>query len=63
MKDMTAQQAEHNRYAPILMTSVDTDPSLCAVERAALFDRLGEGDWQIFGAHGMKKDYNLSERK
>ena len=60
---LTDDQAKYNQYAPVLMTSVDTDPSLCAVERAALFDRLGEGDWQIFGAHGMKKDYNLSERK
>ena len=43
--------------APILMTSVDTDPVLCAEERKAVVNRLGVGKWQIFGAHGFKKDY------
>ncbi len=57
---MTQAQAEYNRYAPILMTSVDTDPSLCAEERRAIFQRLGAGEWQIFGAHGAKKDYSVS---
>ena len=60
---MTAEQAEYNRYAPILMTSVDSDPVLCAQERAAVIQRLGVGQWQIFGAHGMKKDYNVSAAK
>ncbi|MBR2780096.1 MAG: hypothetical protein IKD81_01580 [Eubacteriaceae bacterium] len=41
------------------MTSVDTDPVLCAEERKALIKILGEGDWQIFGAHGMKKDFSV----
>ena len=59
MKDMTASQAQYNRYAPILMTSVDTDPNLCARERQALFARLGVGTWQIFGGHGGKKVYNV----
>jgi len=59
MKDMTASQAQYNRYAPILMTSVDTDPNLCARERQALFARLGVGTWQIFGGHGGKKIYNV----
>lgn len=59
MKDMTAQQAQYNHYAPILMTSVDTDPRLCAEERRALFARLGAGTWQIFGGHGGKKTYIL----
>ncbi len=57
MKDLTAQQAQYNRYAPILMTSVDTDKELCAAERNALFQRLGVGTWQIFGGHGGKKVY------
>ncbi len=60
---MTAEQAEYNRYAPILMTSVDSDPVLCTKERAAVIQRLGVGGWQIFGAHGMKKDYNVSAAK
>ena len=55
MKDMTARQAQYNRYAPILMTSVDTNIRQCTVERNTLFDILGEGKWQIFGGHGGKK--------
>lgn len=57
---LTAEQEKYNRYAPILMTSVDTDPELCAEERAAILQRLGVGDWQIFGAHGFKKDYSVN---
>ena len=54
---LTRQQSEYNQYAPILMTSVDTDPHLCALERNAVMQRLGAGNWQIFGAHGAKKAY------
>ena len=54
---LTAEQAEYNQYAPILMTSVDTDSKLCLEERKAIMQRLGVGKWQIFGAHGFKKDY------
>lgn len=54
---LTREQAEYNQYAPILMTSVDTNPKLCAEERNAIMQRLGVGKWQIFGAHGFKKDY------
>lgn len=54
---LTPEQAEYNQYAPILMTSVDTDPKLCSEERKAIIGRLGVGQWQIFGAHGFKKDY------
>ena len=57
---LTPEQAEYNRYAPILMTSVDTDPKLCAAERKAVMQRLGVGKWQIFGAHGFKKDYSVN---
>ena len=57
---LTPQQAEYNQYAPILMTSVDTDPKLCAEERRAIMQRLGVGQWQIFGAHGFKKDYSVN---
>ena len=59
-RGLTPEQAEHNRYAPILMTSVDTDPALCAEERSAILQRLGMGNWQIFGAHGFKKDYSVN---
>lgn len=57
---LTPQQAAYNQYAPILMTSVDTDPQLCAEERKAVMQRLGVGQWQIFGAHGFKKDYSVT---
>ena len=60
MKEMTAQQAQYNRYAPILMTSVDTDKELCTAERTALFQRLGIGKWQIFGGHGGMKSYTIA---
>lgn len=60
MHGLTAEQEKYNRYAPILMTSVDTDPKLCAEERKAVLQRLGVGNWQIFGAHGYKKDYSVS---
>ena len=57
---LTPQQAEYNQYAPILMTSVDTNPKLCADERKAIIQRLGVGQWQIFGSHGFKNDYSVN---
>lgn len=57
---LTNEQAEYNQYAPILMMSVDTNPKLCAEERKAIMQRLGIGNWQIFGAHGFKKDYSVN---
>ena len=60
---MTREQSAYNQYAPVLMTSVDTDPELCAQERRAVMQRLGVGQWQVFGAHGMKKDYQVSTEK
>ncbi len=57
LKGFTPEQARYNQHAPILMTSVDTDPQKCAVERKTVLERLGAGKWQIFGAHGYKKDY------
>ena len=57
---LTPEQSEYNQYAPILMTSVDTNPRLCANERSAIIQRLGVGNWQIFGAHGFKKDYSVN---
>jgi len=62
IKGMTPKQKEYNKYAPILMTSVDTEPELCTAERNAILQRLGAGKWQIFGAHGYKKDYELCRK-
>ena len=56
---LTPQQAAYNQYAPILMTSVDTAPDLCAAERKAILRRLGAGEWKIFGSHGAKKEYHV----
>jgi len=60
IRGLTPEQAAYNQYAPILMTSVDTDPKLCTEERKAVIGRLGVGKWQIFGAHGFKKDYSVN---
>lgn len=45
LKNLTKKQTEYNQYAPILMTSVDTDSELCAKERSAFLQRLGVGKW------------------
>lgn len=59
LKGLTAEQKEYNQYAPILMNSVDTDPKESAMERMAILQRLGAGNWQIFGSHGYKKEYTV----
>lgn len=59
IRGMTSEQKQYNQYAPILMTSVDTDPTLCAREREAVLARLGAGAWRIFGAHGGVKEYDV----
>ena len=56
---MTREQTEYNKYAPVLMSGVDTNPELCAAERTAILQRLGAGEWKLFGAHGMMKEYHL----
>ena len=63
LTDLTKKQAEYNQYAPILMTSVDTNAKLCAKERATILQRLGVGEWNIFGGHGQKKTYALQTLK
>ncbi len=63
LKGFTPEQAAYNRYAPILMTSVDTDPGLCTRERQQFLQRLGAGTWRIFGGHGCMREYALSVEK
>ena len=63
IKGMTPEQAAYNKCAPVLMTSVDTDPKLCAAERKAMMNRLGLGIWRIYGAHGAKYDYTVGDGK
>ena len=57
MKDMTDRQAQYNKYAPILMTSVDTNIKQCTIERNFFFDLPEDGKWQVFGGHGGKRTY------
>ena len=57
---MTREQTAYNQYAPVLMTSVDTDPALCAKERGAVMQRLGTGEWKVFGAHGAAKELHIA---
>ncbi len=61
LNDLTKKQAEYNKYAPILMTSVDTNSNLCAQERISFLQRLGAGTWNIFGGHGQKKIYQTQK--
>lgn len=63
LKGMTTDQAEYNKCAPILMTSVDITPEKCALERSSFFKRLGNGNWKIFGAHGGMKEYDVGVLK
>lgn len=53
---MTREQAKYNKYAQILMTSVDTKPELSPLVRTAVLEKLGEGDWKLFGSHGGMKE-------
>nr|MBQ4318809.1 MBL fold metallo-hydrolase [Clostridia bacterium] len=57
LKDMTPEQKRYNQYAPILMTTVDTDIQISRAERNAVLGRLGAGKWMIFGSHGAMKEY------
>lgn len=59
IKEFTREQSVYNRYAPYLMTSVDTDPALAARERDALWAVLGPGTWEIFSGHGLNKEIAL----
>lgn len=61
IKGMTPEQGAYNRCAPVLMTSVDTDPRLAARERGALMRRMGAGEWRIFGGHGQMREYNVGD--
>lgn len=63
MKDMIPEQAEYNKYAPILMTSVDFDPNLCRNERIDLFKILKKGKMRIFGGHGGVKFQEINNIK
>lgn len=52
LKDFTPEQAEFNRLAPYLMTSVDSAPVLAGKVRRAVTDLLDAGEWLVIGGHG-----------
>ena len=47
---MTPPQKQYNSYAPILMTTVDSDPALAAKERK--FVKKEFSGFRVFGSHG-----------
>lgn len=52
LRGMTPEQEQYNRYAPILMNTVDTDRALAARERDWIKKTFSGGDWRVFGSHG-----------
>ena len=52
LKEFTAEQAEFNRLAPYLMTSVDSEPALATRVRRAVMEKLDKGEWLLIGGHG-----------
>lgn len=63
IKGFTAEQAEFNRLAPYLMTSVDTDPEAARKERKAFLRLLDPGDWRIFCGHGAVMEIRIGEKE
>ena len=51
LKDMTPEQSEYNTVAPVLMTSVDTNPDYSREERRELLSMLKPG-MRVFPGHG-----------
>ncbi len=68
LKGMTPVQKEYNKYAPILMSSVDLEPKKSTAERNAFLELLNMIDtgksydpahrtpWKIFCGHGAVKE-------
>ena len=52
IKGFLPEQAQFNRLAPYLMTSVDTAPEHARQERGALMELLNGEKWHVFGGHG-----------
>lgn len=57
IKGFMPQQARFNKFAPYLMTSVDTDPKLAAEERREILTFLESGQWLLVGGHGAAKTF------
>lgn len=50
LSDMTPHQKKYNTYAPVLMTTVDSDPTLAAMERKVIKKEFS--GYRVFGSHG-----------
>jgi glyoxylase-like metal-dependent hydrolase (beta-lactamase superfamily II) len=59
IKSFTPEQTKFNKYAPYLMTSVDTDPKLAAAERQEITSLLDKGKWLLIGGHGAAKELTV----
>lgn len=56
IRGYSPEQAEYNQYAPVLMTSVDTNPILAKLERNSLLKIASHKGWRIFSGHGEVKE-------
>ena len=56
IKGYTDEQLEYNKYAPMLMTSVDTNKELAKLERNAFIKLLDGENYKIFSGHGQMKE-------
>ncbi len=56
IKGYTDEQLEYNKYAPMLMTSVDTNKELAKLERNAFIKLLDGEKYKIFSGHGQMKE-------
>ncbi len=56
IKGYTDEQLEYNKYAPMLMTSVDTNKELAKIERNAFIKLLDGENYKIFSGHGQMKE-------
>ncbi len=56
IKGFSPEQAEFNRVAPYLMSSVDQHPKIAALEREEFLKLLTPGKWLVFGGHGLPKE-------
>ena len=55
LKDYTDEQAEYNKYAPILLSSVDSIPHLAKLQRNELLKILENKNFMLFCGHGGAK--------
>ncbi len=56
-KGFTPAQAQFNRLAPMLLTSIDISPANAPRELEAVMKKLTPGKWLIFGGHGSPYEY------